>query len=443
MHGQHVLPQLQQQTPTPLSSPSDPLHEVRAQLGDQFIQAVVRFMIMVGVPVNLLISSSIMVGVWVFRVYPVAFLISHLFWTVVIHAPAWFLVRRGRAYQAIVAILLMGTLAIFVQMWILREPRLFGFVTLVVVLPALVLPWRQMVVFIASAELGFLAMVWLIPGMHGSYLDWWTFLLMILVISSAFIATGCGVQRLLDRFAETSVARERDAAYRTRLEQRHALIQAAGHDLLSPCKGLIAYTKALQTQPGSDVAMALRQIHALAHQLQRRIYVLLDEAKAVEEQTPWATIPSLDMAAVVEVALPDLRELVAALHSPAPRILFDSGGKCEVRIRDFEVQRILENLVVNSAEVGAETIWISVYTTADAAVELVVQDDGGGYPTQMLQHPIQPVYTDRYYGSGLGLVGIAANVQRYGANFAITSLTYFRTWCGRNTGWIFGMCQRL
>jgi C4-dicarboxylate-specific signal transduction histidine kinase len=44
---------------------------------------------------------------------------------------------------------------------------------------------------------------------------------------------------------------------------------------------------------------------------------------------------------------------------------------------------------------------------------LVVQDDGPGFPRQVLEQ-VRPGYTTKLDGHGLGLVAVIANVQRLG-----------------------------
>jgi signal transduction histidine kinase len=77
----------------------------------------------------------------------------------------------------------------------------------------------------------------------------------------------------------------------------------------------------------------------------------------------------------------------------------------------FGLRRILENLVANACESGAENVMISLESTAAGGagteprttVQITVEDDGPGLPEAARARAFEPYWTTKPDGSGLGL----------------------------------------
>jgi signal transduction histidine kinase len=145
---------------------------------------------------------------------------------------------------------------------------------------------------------------------------------------------------------------------------------------------------------------------------------LFDEAKAPRLGSQH-NLPPIDLIAVVAEHLPELRRLAtltASVSDPdrePPTIeLVTRGEVCSIHAREDELQRILENLIVNSVNAGAQQIQV-VLQPSNTTVQMIVEDTGKGFPQRMLEQPFRLIYSEHRGGTGLGLVGVKANVEAF------------------------------
>jgi len=280
---------------TPIAD-TERVREVRAELSDRFIQTGVRFMIRATLIINPIAGIGALLGVLEGR-YPVAFVVNHVIGMLMIFTPAWFFIRRKQPTRALWAMLVAGTCSLLIQILVAREPSIFGFLVLVVTLPALVLPWKHITVHMFLSACVYSGIVLFVPDLRGTAPDWWTTLVSVLLIGSIFVAFGSSIQGLLDQFARASVAREKEAKDHERL--RHGTELAAArvrsdisrdlHDSLGA--GLTAI--GLQLQACSNALErhpAVAQVTAAQHLTDQ----LLDEARrTVHNLRSPAAVPGL------------------------------------------------------------------------------------------------------------------------------------------------------
>jgi signal transduction histidine kinase len=91
------------------------------------------------------------------------------------------------------------------------------------------------------------------------------------------------------------------------------------------------------------------------------------------------------------------------------------------------------NLLLNAVEAAREEVAITLRTTDDGAVELVIADDGAGLPPELLDRPLQPFFTTKPARAGLGLTVSRGIVERHGGTLAL----------GRGQGGGARVCVRL
>lgn len=204
------------------------------------------------------------------------------------------------------------------------------------------------------------------------------------------------------------------------LEQYKQRLIAVQHDLRAPCNTLLRTVQILEsgTITLAEQRYLRTQLEPLVTLLRARIDALFDDAKAPVLKNRH-DLPRLDLNTVVGKHMVEIRRL-ANIHATAqspymePVVLFQSApDQCFVQGRISEIQRILENLVSNSVAAGAQHIRLSVDLLAEHCVELVVEDTGSGFPTSMLSKGLQPTFTQHRGGTGLGLIGVAANVAAF------------------------------
>ncbi|NWG30172.1 MAG: HAMP domain-containing protein [Rhodocyclaceae bacterium] len=95
-----------------------------------------------------------------------------------------------------------------------------------------------------------------------------------------------------------------------------------------------------------------------------------------------------------------------------------------------QLRQVLHNLIKNASEavqdkVGAgETARIAVKTHhAGRTVELIVTDDGPGFPPEILQHAFEPYVTTKPKGTGLGLAIVHKIVTDHGGSITLANLS--------------------
>ena len=122
----------------------------------------------------------------------------------------------------------------------------------------------------------------------------------------------------------------------------------------------------------------------------------------------------------------DLRELfaeVAALVEPslAGATLEGADLAVETAWVDREaVQRALLNLVRNSAQAAGEEGKIAWSARARGdELELTVEDDGPGIPEASKQHVLEPFYTTKQKGTGLGLALVRQTALAHGGHLRV------------------------
>ena len=83
------------------------------------------------------------------------------------------------------------------------------------------------------------------------------------------------------------------------------------------------------------------------------------------------------------------------------------------------LRQLLENLYRNAIEHGGEDVTISVGVLPDET-GFYVEDDGTGIPPESLERLVEPGYSTREDGSGLGLTIVADVVRAHGWELVVT-----------------------
>ena len=118
-----------------------------------------------------------------------------------------------------------------------------------------------------------------------------------------------------------------------------------------------------------------------------------------------------------------VREVLQLYESLSGRLLLDLADALPPVIGDAtQLRQVIHNLVQNAqdAVAEAESPRITVSTsTADGAVRLVVEDNGTGFPPQLMQRVFEPYVTTKPRGTGLGLVIVKKIVEEHGGSAII------------------------
>lgn len=102
------------------------------------------------------------------------------------------------------------------------------------------------------------------------------------------------------------------------------------------------------------------------------------------------------------------------------RITVEAAGHEMIEAYPDLINHALINLVLNAADAtqGHGRILVSV-RSLNTVVELAVQDDGPGIPVEMRKKVVDPFFTTKDDGTGLGLFSVAYCADQHGGEFEI------------------------
>jgi nitrogen fixation/metabolism regulation signal transduction histidine kinase len=100
-------------------------------------------------------------------------------------------------------------------------------------------------------------------------------------------------------------------------------------------------------------------------------------------------------------------------------MLLNSGNSYVAYIDPFQINQVLINLLQNSINSIIESskagnVYVSLSTSKDNGYNLVVEDDGPGFSENALEHALDPYYTTRESGNGLGLAIVYKIIVEHG-----------------------------
>jgi signal transduction histidine kinase len=200
------------------------------------------------------------------------------------------------------------------------------------------------------------------------------------------------------------------------------------HDLNAPLNLLTAIKDALinESTPPERRAAMLTRLPGAIHVLSTRIHTLSDVVRDPQALSVLEEEPVRDLGRLVQKMLPDLQE-IARIRTEAyrraraiPQVEALAFGRVPVRVCPIIFDRVIENLVVNSAEAGANKILVVVSCVDDRA-SIVVLDDGPGFPDVVLEGPREGLSL-KECGRGIGLAGVAVNIEQSGGTLELGNL---------------------
>lgn len=415
--------------PLRLSHISPSLQELRAQLRMQLLETIVIAFLLLCVPLDLVTALFLSSQIWIHNLYPPVTLIQHMSHLCVLIGLALILLYHNRPTAALMAIVIVKVLGIFGFVWLTGIAGGFLTMAFLFALPAIALPMRFTISIGIIVYLAFGILLELGPHIQSEALP---ALFLITTSSIAFFSViGYVGQRILDRITLMVAERSQEAAERARieahskvLEEYHQRLLSAQHDLRAPCTTAMRMTQLLQdsTLDHATIRGLVRNLEPLLLRLRVRVDALMDEAKTLHTD-PTAPVSIINLTATVQGYIPELQRwanISAATEDRTPAILhFRADGTYGVCGREGEIHRILENLILNSVAAHASSISIVIRQIDPSNIELMVEDDGVGFPRWLLEQSLHHTINYRAHGIGLGLVGTYANVAAFQGSISL------------------------
>jgi hypothetical protein len=87
-----------------------------------------------------------------------------------------------------------------------------------------------------------------------------------------------------------------------------------------------------------------------------------------------------------------------------------------------QLRRVFLNLLINAGQAmhGKGTVHVGV-TALDGRCEIAVKDEGPGIPPDLLERVLEPFFTTKHRGTGLGLPTAQRIIERHGGTLALSS----------------------
>jgi signal transduction histidine kinase len=215
-----------------------------------------------------------------------------------------------------------------------------------------------------------------------------TDVLVAVVLSSAVVASGCGV--LVSRHVSMLIARHAHAAAALETERalelnRRDLVAWMSHDLRSPLAGIRAMAEALEDSVVTDdqtVALYHRNIRGESERLAGMVDDLF-ELSRLHSGAVTLTRQRITLVDVVAQAVPSMAALAATKQVRLTGEIPDISVDVDVR----EITRVLANLLTNAIRHTPDRGEVTMSGGADRTTAyLNVDDECGGIPATDLPH---------------------------------------------------------
>jgi len=205
-----------------------------------------------------------------------------------------------------------------------------------------------------------------------------------------------------DEVAALGAAMDRMAdSLQQRIEHEQRFVANVAHDLRTPVTGLVAAASLLEPdQVGAVVRERVSRLHTLVEDL---LEISRLENGAVTADLRWV----------------DVDAFVRSLVERRPGVVADASEPARVFTDPRRLERIIDNLLDNSARHGGPPVVVAVRGRT-----IVVSDSGPGFAPDMLARATERFATGdtaRGHGIGLGLSIAAAQVRVLGGSLRVAN----------------------
>jgi signal transduction histidine kinase len=179
------------------------------------------------------------------------------------------------------------------------------------------------------------------------------------------------------------------------------------HEIRNPLAAISAAGEALATEGTSDPEM-LEVLRGEARRLNKLVTQSLDLARPLQ-------------LAPEEVDLNNLLGRILAQPSSTAEVEFvPAEGLREIRLDPMCLKLVIDNLVRNAAQAGAEKITLRTAGDGDQAV-ITVDNDGPHIPPEIKGRLFQPFVTTKADGTGLGLALCSKIAKAHGGTIKVVN----------------------
>ncbi|MCA9672597.1 MAG: HAMP domain-containing protein [Myxococcales bacterium] len=204
---------------------------------------------------------------------------------------------------------------------------------------------------------------------------------------------------------------QRDLLRAERLASIGKVAAGVAHEINNPLGVILGYVHLLRRRAREDQHESLEIIEHEVKLCQRIVEGLLDLARpsALDLET-------VDVCTLADELVTRLREggrlgnVEVTVHDDVSSVQIDADAD--------KLEQLLTNIVVNAAQSAAARVDISVARDDDVAV-ITVSDDGPGMSDEVRARALDPFFSTKRDGVGLGLAVVSAIVEAHGGELQI------------------------
>ncbi len=289
-----------------------------------------------------------------------------------------------------------------------------------------VISGRVAILLALASSLFCLFVAWLeseekLPQALGPYtpLNAWSALTVTLVLMAVLLSTSLGSLEHMHEQAAAH-ARARDEALRRsvqaqKMEVVGTLASGVAHDFNNLLLVIQSSAQHLRARLAGDEG-ALETLADLDMASERA--ALITRQLLAFGRAKGGDLAAVDVVATVAELAPMLRRLLGA----ARELVIDTPGSGEVFATRVGIEQILLNLVVNARDAmpSGGTVTVRVRSEAQHVV-LEVEDEGGGMDEATQRRALEPFFTTKEEGTGLGLATVNDLVGRFQGELRLRS----------------------
>ncbi len=197
--------------------------------------------------------------------------------------------------------------------------------------------------------------------------------------------------------------------------QLHDLAKQVAHDIRSPLAALELVMEDIRHLPEDSRELtlhAINRIKDIANNLSK-------DSTQTKQDGPTSCLPSITVANVVNeknIEYQNINGIEISFEDQTSKRNF-------VQFKESELARIVSNLINNAVESLKQQGRIDVtLSETENSLQLIVQDNGAGFPTEILEAPISRGNTiGKDNGQGLGLAHAKEIVETFGGTLSIAN----------------------
>ncbi|MGR3970773.1 sensor histidine kinase [Shewanella sp. 1180_01] len=209
---------------------------------------------------------------------------------------------------------------------------------------------------------------------------------------------------------------QKNLSHLQRLSALGKMVATLAHQVRTPLSAALLYASNLASPKLSDAAKAKFQQKLVdrLNELERQVNDMLLMAKGRQDELG-------DLITLAEVIGNVLANCEPIAAKQGCDLSFDDASSSSMLANSNALSSAINNLVMNSIEAGATEIRIQAAEEGDQLL-LNVIDNGKGLDANMQQKVLEPFFTTKSQGTGLGLAVVQSVVRNHGGQLQLSCL---------------------